>query len=77
MLRAALESLCQLMVVIRLFTETPAVLTVPMCHPFPRGETQQNGEIVLLLPRLGPPTLSRLIKHIPTDYTHTDVHTIE
>lgn len=36
-------------------TETPTVLTVPMCHPFPGGETRQNGEIVLLLPPLGPP----------------------
>lgn len=51
----ALDLLCQLMFVILWLTETPAVLTVPMCHPFPGGETQQNGEIVLLLPPFTPP----------------------
>lgn len=76
--KIALEILCHLMFVILWLRETPDVLTVPMCHPFPGRETQQNGEIVLLLlPLMPPPTLSRLIKHIPADYTHIEIHTIE
>lgn len=69
------------------------ILSADICHPVThrnscclhcphvssisrRGDPAEWGDCSFIAP-FRSPTLSRLIKHIPTDYTHTDIYTKE
>lgn len=62
------------MFIILWLTETPAVLTVPHVSSISRrGDPAERGDCSFIAP-FRSLTLSRLIKHIPTDYAQGDIH---